>query len=266
MIDGLKGFDISQHQSAFPDLTDMGFIILRASINTTKDTRFDSHYAKARALGRPTMAYHFNGPAGSAIEPQVELFLDVAKDCDFVWLDQELFRRKTDTLSEIKGFSDVEAQEFIDLVQKVRPCGLYHSASGFGGVRAAAKWVSDWRQGSLDAGFPRTTTSPIVEFPGWDIWQYNGSGDNRLDDNILNPKSALAKLFRIGYVSAAQHLKETGDLGAQIGARDATILQLNETNAALKAANDQLSAALDQAPEAERRRLAQVEFDRVMNS
>ena len=61
----IRGYDISQHQATTPSLDGYGFIVLRATIGTTKDTRYDKHYAAARKAGVVVMAYHFNCPTGS---------------------------------------------------------------------------------------------------------------------------------------------------------------------------------------------------------
>ena len=52
----IRGYDLSQHQAITPVLDDTSFIVLRASIGTTKDTRYDQHYAAARAAGVVVMA------------------------------------------------------------------------------------------------------------------------------------------------------------------------------------------------------------------
>lgn len=198
----LKGIDISKWQDnpatpaiEVPSFAGLSFIVLRASIAETKDTRYDHYYAAARKAGLIVMAYHFGyGEEESAIDKQVALFLEVAKDADFLWLDQER-----------AGFSDAEAQKFIDGVRAAgRPCGLYHSASGFSGVKADAKWVADWRDESEAAGYPRTTSATPVEFPGWDLWQYDGGGADGIDNDYANPDRPLAKLLRLGYVTQAQ--------------------------------------------------------------
>jgi hypothetical protein len=143
----LKGIDISQHQSTTPSLEGLAFIVLRASIATTLDTKYAQHYAAARKAGLVTMAYHFGySEDQSPIAAQAETFLAAAADADFLWLDQEE-----------QGFTDPQAQQFVDLIRAAgRPCGLYHSSSGFGGVNVDARWVADWRAESVTAGYPRT--------------------------------------------------------------------------------------------------------------
>ncbi|MGA0060613.1 MAG: GH25 family lysozyme, partial [Planctomycetota bacterium] len=152
----IRGIDISKWQSPTPSLDGLAFVVVKASQGTTADPMYATHYAACRKAGVVTMAYCYGvDDAVVPVAAQAATFLDVAKDADFLWLDQEA-----------SGFSDAEAQQFIDLVRKVRPCGLYHSASGFGGVNCDAKWVADWRDASEAAGYPRTGDGS-KEFPGW---------------------------------------------------------------------------------------------------
>lgn len=218
----LKGIDISFYQNPTPSLSGLSFVVLRASISVTKDSMYDTHYAKARQAGLVVMAYHYAYPADRmSIAAQVAKFLDVAKNADFLWLDQEE-----------AGFNDAQAQEFINLVRAAgRPCGLYHSASGFGGVNADAQWVADWRDASEAAGYPRTADGS-KEYPGWDLWQYQGSP---LDKDYLNPDTTLAQLMRIGYVPKPQ-------LDAALAQKAALAADLKDAEAELQAAE----AALEQ--------------------
>jgi hypothetical protein len=248
----LKGIDISQHQSTTPSLEGLSFIVLRASIATTLDTKYAQHYAAARKAGLVTMAYHFGySEDQSPIAAQAETFLATAADADFLWLDQEE-----------QGFTDEQAQQFIDAVRLVRPCGLYHSASGFGGVNCDAKWVADWRAESVTAGYPRTSDGS-KEFPAWDLWQYQGSP---LDKNYHNPDRPIAGLLRKGYVSQLTY-------EVQVEAKEnaiADVSRLTEEAAALQAKVNGLlevaaglDAALDAAPGIERERIALAEAERI---
>lgn len=247
---GLTGLDVSKYQTSLPSLAGQSFIILRASIAQTKDTKFDEHYANARKAGLVVMAYHYAYPASAAsIESQVALFLDVAKNCDFLWLDQEE-----------SGFDDAQAQQFIDLVRESgRPCGLYHSASGFGGVKADAQWVADYREASVAAGHPRNTATG-AELAGWDLWQWTSKGSlpgytGNLDLNWLNPASKLATLLRTGYVTRRQMenavdaaVAETErDLQALLTAVTAQRDSVTAELAALQAAYDPIENELEAA-------------------
>jgi hypothetical protein len=249
----LKGIDISQHQSTTPSLEGLAFIVLRASIATTLDTKYAQHYAAARKAGLVTMAYHFGySEDQSPIAAQAETFLAAAADADFLWLDQEE-----------QGFTDPQAQQFVDLIRAAgRPCGLYHSSSGFGGVNVDARWVADWRAESVTAGYPRTADGS-KEFPGWDLWQWQGSP---LDKNYQNPDRPLAALLRKGYVSQLAYdvqveakdnaLAEVERLTAEAAALQAKVNRLLEVNA-------ELGAALDAAPGIERDRIALAEAERI---
>ncbi len=263
---GLKGLDVSKYQTALPDLSGLTFIVLRSSIALTKDSKFTEHYANARKAGLVVMAYHYAYPASAAgIPEQVAFFLATAKDCDFLWLDQEE-----------AGFDDAQAQQFINLVRDAgRACGLYHSASGFSGVNADAQWVADYRDASVVAGYPRRM-SDGAELLGWDLWQWTSAGRlpgyvGNLDLNWMNPASRLAGLMREGWVTEAA-------LDAAIDSvRSATAAALAAAQADSAAKTAQiiaLGAALAQAEQAgyeallrgvadERERIALAEAARV---
>jgi len=260
---GLRGIDISQWQAETPPLSYFSFVVLRASISQTKDTRYDQHYAAAREAGLVVMAYHFAYSADqSSIPAQVKVFLSVAKDADFLWLDQEE-----------SGFDDEQAQEFIDLVHAAgRPIGLYHSASGFGGVRADAQWVADYRDASVAAGYPRRI-SDGAELPGWDLWQWSSKGavsgySGNLDMNWMNPASPLAALLRTGYV--AQPVVDAAAAAAttRITQLENQVSDLQAEISTLKGQISGLQMKLDAAPRLEQIRIAeksaQAERDRIM--
>jgi len=244
----IEGYDLSKYQDPTPDLSGKGFVILRASIATTTDTMYATHYANARAAGVIVMAYHYLYGSGEvSIQDQANLFLDVAKDADFLWVDQER-----------SGATDEDTQAFIDLVRKVRPCGLYHSACGFGGVNADAKWVADWRSASVAAGYPRSCDGS-KEFPGWDLWQYNGGGADKIDNDRWNPASPIAALLRRGYVTEYDYQDVQGQLALCQRAHDALVT----VNTELVAKVDALTADLAAAPAIERDRIAQAEAERI---
>lgn len=266
----LKGVDISQHQATFPDPTGLTFAILRASIGSAaggtasvKDTAYDGHFRTARDLGLVAMAYHFNGPSGSDLAAQASHFLAVAQGADFLWLDQETFRAAKDGQAAVPGFTDLEAQVFIDAIRKAgRPCGLYHQASGFGGVNADAKWVADWRPASVAAGFPRTTAVSPVEYPGWDVWQWSSKGwdgAGSLDVDYLNPDTTLAALFRrsLGYDPAIAAWKaRIAELDAGMAAQFEQIVELERQRAVLEGQLRLLDAKLAEATGLEAERVA----------
>ena len=233
----LKGYDLSEHQATTPSFVGHSFVVLRASIGTAKDTRYDQHYAAARAAGVVVMAYAYGLPADRApIADQAATFLSVAQDADFLWLDQEE-----------AGFDDAQAQAFIDQVHvKGKPIGLYHSASGFGGVRCDAKWVADWRDASETAGYPRTADGS-KEFPGWTLWQYDGGGADGLDNNYWNPDRPIAELLRKGYVTQAKYGEAVALIAHQaavIAQQEGQIAAHETANAILAERNDALEVRL----------------------
>lgn len=239
----LKGIDLSEHQATTPSLEGLSFAVLRASIASRKDAKYDQHHAACRAAGLVTMAYHYGYP--SDIPAQVDTFLAAAANADFLWLDQEE-----------SGFTDELAQQFVDGVRaKGHLCGLYHSASGFGGVNVDAKWVADWRDASEAAGYPRTGDGS-KEFPGWDIWQYDGGGADGIDNNFAKD---LADLLRRGYVPKA----ELDAANAQVDQLSVVNGRLKQNVAELERMVELVTAERDAAPGIERERIAQAEAQRI---
>src|SRR5690242_6048365 len=87
----LLGVDVSKYQAPSdwtPYAKDINFIGIRATIGTEVDVNWDNHYAWARKLGVPVIAYHFSydglTPAESA-----DKFLKVAANADAWAIDVE---------------------------------------------------------------------------------------------------------------------------------------------------------------------------------
>lgn len=259
----LTGYDVSKYQPSTPALTGHSFLIARATIATTVDSVYATHLANARKAGVVFMAYHYlYGSTEVGIADQVAKFLATAKDADFLWVDQER-----------AGATDADTQAFIDGCRKAgRPCGLYHSASGFGGVNADAKWVADWRAASVAAGHPMNAAG-TAEFPGWDLWQYNGGGSDGIDNDYWNPASPLAAFLRRGYVTKAQLDAANTAIAVLTQARDEALADLKACQLAhdadvvkitdLTAQVEDLKIALAGAPAQERERIAQAEAERI---
>lgn len=263
----LKGIDVSKFQTATPDLTGLSFITARATIATTVDSMYATHVANARKAGLIVMAYHYGYPLSTtlSIEAQAALFVATAKSADFLWLDQEK-----------SGFDDAQAQTFINAVRAAGyPCGLYHSASGFGGVNADANWVADWRAAAVTAGHPLNAAG-TGEFIGWDIWQWQGAP---LDSDFAKP-GALQKLLRLGLVTRETHiadlaaltstLAQVSSLTAERDTLKATVATLQSTVTDDQARLTQAASDLATASGIERERIAlalgQAEADRVRNT
>jgi len=187
----LFGIDISAHQDTTPPLDGLTFAVLRASIGGQADLKYATHYANCRKAGLVTMAYHYGyGAETVPIANQVAIFLQTAAAADYLWLDQEQ-----------AGFSDDEAQEFIDRVRETdRRCGLYHSSCGFAGVDSDGRWIADYRDIAKKAGAPMKCdgSAPWVAY---DIWQRGQRADG-IDDDRFN--GSLAAFLRKGYVTTAQ--------------------------------------------------------------
>lgn len=187
----LNGIDVSAHQDATPNLDGLSFAILRASIGGQADLKYATHYANCRKAGLVTMAYAYGyGAETVPIANQVAIFLQVASEADYLWLDQEQ-----------SGFSDDEAQEFIDRVRETdRRCGLYHSSCGFGGVSSDGKWVADYRAIARQNGAPYKCDGS-GPFGQYDIWQRGQRADGIDDDRF---SGSLAAFLRKGYITVKQ--------------------------------------------------------------
>jgi hypothetical protein len=226
---GAKVVDLSEYQITTPDgfikrasdgevvghLSDYSGAILRSSIALREDARYDAHLANCRAWGLWVGAYHFGYSADQVnIAEQVKVQLAAAAGADLLIIDQEE-----------QGFTDAQAQEFVDLVHAAgRVIGFYHSSCGFPGVRADFQWVADYRAASVDAGYPMKCAD-AVEYPGWDLWQYTSRGGDEgegLDVNWLNPATSVASLLRLGYVTTVESdaavAVATAPLEAQVAA------------------------------------------------
>jgi hypothetical protein len=166
----LYGIDISKWQGTTPDFDGLDFVVLRASIGTDKDVRYDQHYAAARKAGIAVGAYHFNWDTISVAE-QAAKFLEVAKDADFLALD----------LEGQYEFSGDQARAFISLVHRAgRKIGVYHSLSGYPkDLGQDWRWVAYWSE-----------KEPSIQ---WDMWQYRGSP---LDLNKFD--GGLSDLYALG--------------------------------------------------------------------
>jgi hypothetical protein len=145
------GMDVSKWQATTPSLTGLSFLFARASVGLRADERYDMHIANARAKGLIVGAYHFNW-SGLTVSGQVAAFLAAAGDVDFYFVDVEganAFSR-TETASFIAGMHDAG-----------KPCGLYHSDSGYFDAGQDYDWVAKW--------------SPTPPSRHWQFWQYRGS-------------------------------------------------------------------------------------------
>lgn len=156
----LRGIDISQHQATTPRLTGLGFLIARASIGTSHDTRYAAHIAAARRGGLVVGAYHFGRAMPGA--SQARAFLEAAGHVDLYALDVEPYWIDPQDHSLGRAvMSAAQARAFIAAVAAAgRPIGLYHSDSGFPSYGQDWNWVAKW--------------SPTPPTRAWSIWQYRG--------------------------------------------------------------------------------------------
>ena len=173
-----EGYDVSHWQSMTPNLSNVDFLIAKASQGTSKDSMYETHKANARRAGKLFGAYCFNQP-DMDIEAQVDTFIASAGDADFYALDVEK-ERSTGT-----RFTKVKATAFFKFFHQKKPgkkIVLYMSESIFWKTSAGqdGDWVAHW------GGEPARH---------WDIWQYQGSP---LDSNYYNGTIAEMRVFFTG--------------------------------------------------------------------
>lgn len=157
----IPGVDVSAHNASSPSMRWPRFGVVRASYGPRPDRRYDQHVGAFRRANRPVGAYHF-GVRWWPIAKQVETFLSVADEADFLALDVE-----RDGI--LPRMSDAQAREFIRRVQdEGLRIGLYMSASMFRDLGQDWDWVA--RYGVLGAaqGYGDPGRS-------WDMWQWQGS-------------------------------------------------------------------------------------------
>lgn len=165
-----KGIDVSVYQNpADWSTAGLSFLIARASIGTSKDGKYDSHIAKARAAGLVTGAYHFNWD-GAVAEAEARAFLKAAGDVDLYFLDVE----------GNHSYTTDQVRRFVAEVHKAgKKCGLYMSASPYKwGAGQDYDWVAQW-----------ATNPPAGD---WEFWQYRGSP---LDLDQFNGDAAALRAF-----------------------------------------------------------------------
>ena len=144
------GIDVSKWQATTPSLSGLDFLFARASVGLASDTKYQMHIANARAAGLVVGAYHF--AYSGSIAAQAAIFLAAAGDVDFYFVDIEGKQAPT----------QAETKSFIDACHKVgKPCGLYHSDSGYFQAGQDYNWVAKW--------------SPTPPSRHWNFWQYQGS-------------------------------------------------------------------------------------------
>lgn len=206
------GYDISKWQTETPDLTGVGFVIVRACYGSSEDTRYTQHAANVRAAGKVLGAYLFARPVttGDTVEAQVEAFLRVAADADIIAIDRE----KDGDAGTITA---TDTRLMIRLIQATgRRVGLYASESAFRDYGQDWSWVANW---SHEPAIP------------WDVWQWEGGGTDHLDnDRFRGTTDALLALGAPleGWVDARVSALE-GELATAQQALDAS----NATNQAL---------------------------------
>lgn len=210
-----EGYDISRWQSATPDLTNVGFAIVRACYGSSVDSRYATHAANVRAAGKVLGAYLFARPAstGDTIEAQAEAFLRVAQDADLIVVDRE---RDGDAGT----ITATDTRKMIDLIHATgRRVGLYASESVFRDFGQDWAWVANWSR------------EPVIP---WDIWQWDGGGTDGLDNDRF--RGSLGALLALGAPLA-------GWVDARISALEGDVESLKAANETLAAERDAAQAA-----------------------
>ena len=171
-----RGIDVSKWQTTTPSLVGKAFLIARASIGLTPDTRYAQHIAAARKAGVITGAYHFNWREISPVE-QAHYFLDRAGNVDLYALDVE----------GEHAFTRAQTETFIDAVHaRGKTVGLYHSRSGYFDAGQDWRWVAYW---PIDKD-----TAPGI---AWDVWQYGSDPTYKptiIDGNVARDDATLARI------------------------------------------------------------------------
>lgn len=171
-----RGIDVSKWQTTTPSLVGKAFLIARASIGLTPDTRYAQHIAAARKAGVITGAYHFNWREISPVE-QAHYFLDRAGNVDLYALDVE----------GEHAFTRAQTETFIDAVHaRGKTVGLYHSRSGYFDAGQDWRWVAYWPTDK--------DTAPGI---AWDIWQYGSDPTYKptiIDGNVARDDATLARI------------------------------------------------------------------------
>jgi hypothetical protein len=202
----VQGYDISHHQTATPDLSGVGFVIVRASYGSSVDERYDQHVANVRAAGKVAGAYIFARPnAVDPVDKQVATFLRVSAGADFLAVDRE----KDGTNGIITA---TDTRRMITMIQAAgRRVGLYASESAFKDFGQDWSWVAHWG------------TEPVIPY---DVWQWDGGGTDKVDNDVFRGSvGALLALgsYRDEYVDAlsAQLAQTTAELADETWALDA---------------------------------------------
>jgi len=82
------GIDISHYQKEYIPQKHHDFVIIKASDGITKNSRYDQHYQDCKVAKKIIGAYHYIRSAISW-RAQVEVFIDVAVNADFLAVDYE---------------------------------------------------------------------------------------------------------------------------------------------------------------------------------
>lgn len=217
----IEGYDVSRWQTATPDLTNVGFAIVRACYGSSPDSRYAMHAANIRAAGKVLGAYLFARPSatGDTIEGQVEAFLATAADADLIAIDRE---RDGDAGT----ITATDTRRMISLIRATgRRVGLYASESSFRDLGQDWSWVAHWG------------VEPVIP---WDVWQWDGGGTDGLDNDRFH--GSLGALMALG-------APLEGWVDARIAALEAELAATENLLATARQELDAAQVALGQAHE-----------------
>jgi hypothetical protein len=185
----IEGIDISHWQTTTPSLADLGFVICRATYGAGSDGRYFHHAKKVRAAKKVLGAYHFARPpitTGDTVGEQVAAFLLMAKEADLLALDveEDKWTDKHGVKHTNGTMKRADARAFISAVHaRGRRIGLYMSESRFGDLGQDFDWVANWGR------------KPTRH---WDIWQYNGKGTDKVDNDRFRGSASQLRALGTG--------------------------------------------------------------------
>ena len=187
------GADISRHQTRLNFLGNLDFIILRASVGNTEDSRFRQHLSEAAPI--PVRgAYHYMR-SDSAWEDQLQTFQAIVQGAGVHFLALD-FERRDNTFSRpfalatIRWLNTLSAAEARPVMLYTNPdnwnTGLapFLSADELQHLAAFELWVAQWPNFPNESA-ARTSQRPALEAgPGmihWTFWQFSGDAPTHPD-------------------------------------------------------------------------------------
>jgi hypothetical protein len=178
------GADISRHQDTFTFQDNLDFIVLRASVGTTPDSRFQHFQSEAQKVA-VRGAYHYL-LSSLPWQDQLQIFLTAIQGADlhFIALDFEAINNTFGrsfaqaALSWLDSASAAVAQPVLLYTNPDNwKVGLQPFLSSDERDRVAAYelWIAQWPNNPIEA-VARTSGSPFLAdgMRHWTFWQFSG--------------------------------------------------------------------------------------------